>query len=400
MLFPSRALRRALSFLSLTLLGTLLFSTAAQALILKAEDEVFFNEYVTQDVYLAGGTITVQQDIEGDLYVAGGNITLNGVVSGDLFVVGGNVVVNREVKDDVRVVGGSLSLNAKVGGDLVVVGGNVDVQKDVVVEGDMVMVSGAGNMYGTVNRSVKGVMGRLELAGTVNGNEEVRVTEKLVLLNEAHVAGNVTYFAPERIEDHGGKIDGKISYNEILSSTERVKEGFQKFFNRSYFATKLWSYLSLLLIGAFFLYFLPHLPHRASEKIRGEGLKSFGMGLMIFVLGGVLAGIAALTVIGIQLAFMMTAFLFILGEISRVMAAYWLGNLVIRHDSLKKGAPHGKIFWLHLGVLAVGLLIIKAVGLIPFVGWVAGFVFLMMGAGGLFLVQRSNYQHLVKEKMI
>ncbi len=392
--------RRALSFLSLTLLGSLLFAGFAQALVLKAEDEVFFNEYVTQDVYLAGGTVTVQQDIEGDLYVGGGNITLNGVVSGDVVVAGGNVVLNGTVKDDVRVVSGSLSLNGNVLGDLMVVGGNVDVQKDVVVEGDMVVVAGAANLYGTVNRSVQGVLGRLVIAGTVNGNVDVRVTEKLVLLNEAHVAGNVTYFAPERIEDHGGKIDGEISYNEILSSTERVKEGFQKFFNRSYFATKLWSYLSLLLIGAFFLYFLPYLPHRASEKMKTEGLKCFGMGLMIFVLGGVMAGVVALTVIGIQLAFMMTAALFILGEIGRVMAAYWLGNLVIRHDSLKKGAPRGKLYWLHLGVLGVGLLIVKVAGLIPVIGWIAAFVFLMMGVGGLFLVQRSNYQHLVKEKML
>ena len=382
------------------LIGSLLFSGVANALILQADDEIFFNEFATEDVYLAGGNITIQQDIEGDLVIAGGNVTLNSVVNGDLWIAGGNVIVNSGVRDDLRMIGGALSLNDNVDGDVVLVGGNADINKEVVIAGDLVVVAGAVNLYGTVNRSVKGILGRIVIGGDVNGDVDVRVTEKLVLLNSGYVAGNVTYFAPEKIEDHGGIIDGEISFNEVLSGTEKVKEGVQKIFNRGYFMGKLWSYLSLFLIGFFMILLFPHLLHRSSEQLKQQTFKSFGTGFLIFVLAGVASLISVFTIIGVQLAFIVMSLLFVLGELGRVATAYWLGTYVIRHDDPKKGTSKRKVLGVHLAVLAVGLLIVKLIGMIPFVGWIAGFFFFLVGAGALFTVQRATYRQLVKDKVL
>ena len=156
--------RRRFSLIAvLLLMGTMFFAAPAQALILQAEDELFFDEYVTEDVYLAGGVVTIQQDIDGDVFVAGGDVTINGVVGGDLFVAGGNVLVNELVRDDVRMIGGSLTLNNEVGGDLIVIGGSADINPESIIQGDVVSISGKTNLYGTVNKSVRGILGRLML---------------------------------------------------------------------------------------------------------------------------------------------------------------------------------------------------------------------------------------------
>jgi uncharacterized membrane protein len=395
------SLPKKLSFiLSSVLMGSLLFASVAQAIVIKAQDEIFLNEYLTEDVYLAGGNITIQQDVEGDLIIAGGNVTVNGIVSGDLDIAGGNVIVNGEVLDDLRMLGGSLSLNADVTGDMIVIGGAADINKDVMVGGDLVSLAGATNVYGTINRSIIGIMGRLTLGGEVNGDIDVRVTEKLVLLNTAHVYGNVKYFSPERIEDHGGLIDGEIAFNEILSSGEKVKEGVQKYLNRGVFMGKLWSFLSLMLVGLFIIWLFPNMLHRTSEHIKKKGLKSFGMGFLVFVVGGMVSLISVFTVIGVQLAFIVVSLLFVLGELGRITSAYWLGTLIIRHDNPKKMKSKRKRFGLHIGVLALGLFIMKLIGIIPVLGWFAGFFFLMMGAGALFMISRSNYRQLIKEKLV
>ncbi len=380
---------------SLVLFGSMLFAITANALILQSGEELFFDEYVTEDVYIAGGNVTVQQDIEGDLFVAGGDITINGIINGDLFVAGGNVLVNEEVKDDVRMVGGALSLNRSVGGDVILIGGSADVGQDVVIEGDLVALSGKANLYGTVNKSVRGILGRLILGGTVNGDVDVRVTEKLVLLNTGHVVGNVKYFAPEKIEDHSGVIEGEISFNEVLSSSDKVKEGVRGFLSSGSLIGKFWGYLSLLLIGGLFIWLFPNLLHRASTRIKTKGTKSFGVGFLVFILGGTLSVIAAFTVIGVQLAFIIMALLFVLGELGRVSAGYAIGTLIIR-DNSKKNTQKKKVFLRHFGVLALGVLILKLISFIPVLGWIAGFVFFITGAGALFLALRTTYKDLIK----
>lgn len=394
------SLLRKLALLSTSvLIGSLIFAGVAQALILHAEDEVFFNDYVTEDVYLAGGNVTIQQDVEGDLFIAGGNVTVNGIVNGDLFIAGGTVILNGSVTDDLRMIGGSLSLNGNVDGDMIVLGGSVDLNKEIVVAGDLVVLAGSANVYGTVNRSIRGIMGRLTLGGTVNGDVDVRVTEKLVLLNSAHIFGNIKYFAPEKIEDHGGLIDGELSFNEILSSGEKVKEGVKKFFNKGYLVGKLWSFFALLLVGLFMIWLVPNGLQRTSDQIKKEPFKSFGMGFLVFVVGGMASMISIFTVIGVQLGFIMMAFLFILGELARVISAYWLGTLIIHTTSAKKVSSR-RLFWIHFGVLALGLFLMKLIGMIPMVGWIAGFVFLMMGAGAWFMIARANYRQLSKEKLV
>lgn len=394
-----RFLRPFSLLMLLTLFGTLLFASSASAVQLQAGEEIFFDEYVTEDVYLAGGTVTIQQDIDGDLIVAGGEVTVNGVIGGDLFVVGGSVLVNEVVKDDLRVAGGSVTLSSTVDGDVVIIGGSADLAQGSMVHGDVITLAGRTNLYGTVNKSVQGILGRLVIGGEVNGDVNVRVTEALVLLNSGHVVGNVKYFAPEKIENHDGVIDGEVSFNEILSSAEKVREGVMSIFNRGYLLGKLWGYLAMMLVGLLLIAFLPNLLHRSSDHMKKEGLKCFGVGFLVFILGGMASLIAVFTVIGVQLAFIMMALLFILGELGRIAAGYCIGSLII-HDTFKKGTSKKKVFWVHFGVLALGLLIIKLISLIPVVGWIVGFILFVMGAGALVLVQRTTYRHLVKEKMV
>lgn len=392
-------LSRRFSILSLLILGCIGFSGSAQALILRSENELIFDEYVTEDVYLAGDNVTIQQDIEGDLFVASGTVTVNGTISGDIMAAGGTILVNGEVKDDIRLLGGSLEVNGVVGGDLLAIGGDLTLHQDASVEGDVVLLGGSANLYGTINNSVNGIIGRLILGGQVNGNVDVRVTEKLILLKDAIVAGDLTYFAPQKIEDHGGTIGGETSYNEIISNTDRLKEQVRDFFNRAQFYGTLLSYLSLLLIGGLLLVVFSNLFHRTSEQIQSSPLKCFGIGFLVFLVGGFASILSLFTVVGISLSFMAVAILFVLGEVGRIATGYWLGSLLVRGE-LKRNASSRRVFWRRFGTLALGLLLLKLLVMIPYFGWALGFVFFLTGAGAIFLVQRSNFHHLRKERLI
>ncbi len=154
--------------------------------------------------------------------------------------------------------------------------------------------------------------------------------------------------------------------------------------------------MSLLLIGGVFIWLFPNLLHRASKRIKTKAAKSFGIGFLVFILGGTVSVIAAFTVIGVQLAFIIMALLFVLGELGRVAAGYAIGTLLIKDQTKKKN----RVFLRHFGVLALGVLILKLVSFVPVLGWLAGFAFFLAGAGALFLALRTTYRELIKAQKL
>lgn len=392
---------RSLSLLfSSALLAMLpLMGASAQAFIFKGGETVMFNTYVTEDVYLGGETITIQKDVEGDLWVAGGDVTVNGAVSGDVLIFGGNVLMNGAVKDDVRVAGGTLTLNGNVDGDLVVVSGTVDVAATSTIQGDAMFLTGVGNFYGTLNKSLTGYLGRLVIGGKVNGNVNVHASEELVLLESGVVSGNLIYFAPQKMTEFGGTVAGEITYNEIQAGSDKFKENLLQIVNRGSFAAVMASYFSLLLIGILALMFMPRYWDRMNETLKKNAFKSMGVGFFGLILMVVIMGLSAATVIGAPFSLILLALMFLLIEFGRIAAGYFMGGLLLKHPEKRgflKHRPKGRAYL----QLAAGLLLIKLFMFIPYVGWVLRLALFFAGVGALILTQRETHQRLAKERLV
>lgn len=384
------------------LLGFILASALAlpaQAMILDADEKIFFDEFVTEDVYLAGEDVTISEDVEGDLFVASANVTVNGNVSGDVFIASGNALINGNVGDDLRAAGGSILLNGNVEGDVLVAGGTLEVSRGVNINGDVAVASGNVNLYGTVNRSVQGILGKLTIGGTINGDVEAKAFEELVLLEQGTIAGNVTYFSPRKIEDHGGKIGGEVFFNEIASKREETQARVNTWVRNVFVVGQLWAYFSLLLIGGLAAFFMPHFLQRTTETIKAQPLWSFGVGFLAFILAFLIALISLFTFIGVPLALMIFALLFILVHFGKIVAGYFVGSLLFRKE-MKRNADRRKLFGRTFLTLAVGLLVLQVVGLIPVLGWLVSCVLFLIGAGALLTLKRNAYHHLLKERMI
>jgi hypothetical protein len=69
---------------------------------------------LTDNVYVAGGTIDVLADLERDPVGAGGTISLRQLVKGDVIVAGRSVIVTGRVGDDIRAAGGTITIGGPV----------------------------------------------------------------------------------------------------------------------------------------------------------------------------------------------------------------------------------------------------------------------------------------------
>ena len=81
------------------------------------------NESVDGDLYLVGGTVTMDGNVDGDLTVVGGQVTVNGTVTGDVLAAGGMISIGGTIEGDLRQAGGQTTLGGDVGEDVLAAGG-------------------------------------------------------------------------------------------------------------------------------------------------------------------------------------------------------------------------------------------------------------------------------------
>jgi cytoskeletal protein CcmA (bactofilin family) len=198
-------------------------------------------ETVTTDLYLAGGTLTVDGNVEGDLVATGGTITVNGSVAGDVLAAGGTVRIAGEVAGDVRVAGGQLTVAGAVAEDLLVAGGTVELASNGTVGEDVIASAGQLTINGAVTGSVIGNAGTYQRNGTVGGTDEIVVQPP-----------------PEPAADR---------------TVDRVADAVRHF-------------LVVVLVGLLALWLAPRLTRLAAATVRQEPVRAlaWGVGISLAVL--------------------------------------------------------------------------------------------------------------------
>ena len=102
-------------------------------------EDVVIDKKSDQNIYAAGGRVSVYAPARRDVVIIGGTVTVSDSISGDVLVAGGNFVLKGYAGDDVRCGGGKVLISGNVAGDLLVTGGNVTVDRDAVLCGTVIV---------------------------------------------------------------------------------------------------------------------------------------------------------------------------------------------------------------------------------------------------------------------
>src|SRR5438270_420202 len=165
---------------------------------------------VSDDIYAAGGTITVAGTINGSLIAAGATITVSGNVSRDLIIAGGTINVTGKVGGSIRAAGGNLTLNGPVEQDVVITGGMIAIGSGATIGRDLVLAGGTTTVAAPVTRRVMMASGSLTLMNRVGG--DVRGNVDHLKLDGAQIGGNLDYTSNNQVEIvNGARIAGTTS---------------------------------------------------------------------------------------------------------------------------------------------------------------------------------------------
>ena len=314
------------------------------------------NETVDGDVYLAGGTVTVDGSIDGDLTAIGGQVTVRGTVTGDVLAAGGTVSITGTVEGDIRTSGGQVTLGGPVGEDVLVAGGQATLQNGATVDGDFIVTGGQVTVAGAVAGSIEANAGTYSRSGTVGGTE--------------HVA----------LQDRDDEDEADTTTNAVFDAMR-------------YFVV-------LVLLGALMVLVVPRLLDRAESNLRQRPAASLGWGFLT-VVGYVVLLIAAflliillaiafgllqlallvlLDVFGGLLAVLVVTFVFVVASalVADLVVGLGLARLVMR------GAAPSR--WVQLGLLVAGAAVVVIVTSLPIIGGVAKLLVMLFGLGALALI--------------
>jgi hypothetical protein len=246
----------------------------------------------------------------------------------DRELVGANLVVQpNEIVHDATVTGGNATIRGTVTGDLVVTGGSATLGPKAHLVGDATVVGGT-----------------------------LRIEKGAVIDGELHVTGGDVVRDDEPSDDEEGG-------SRIASAARGIGRALTR--------------ASLLFVlGCVLMALLAPRMERLRLEIASRPMRSFALGVLGALLGSigltVLLVILCITVIGIPvaLALVLSLVLALYGSVTSVLTTFGAG--VAGHRTTNP--------YVHLLIGCAAFLVITA---IPYLGWLASFVVMMLALGAL-----------------
>jgi cytoskeletal protein CcmA (bactofilin family) len=392
------------------------------------------DEVIEDDLYVAAENFTLEGTIKGDLIVMGQNITINGTVEGDLLAMGQGVVINGTVIGDARIAGSALQLGktASVTEDLLAGGASLESREGSEIGGELLFGAGQSLLAGNVSGDVMGGAGSLELRGTFGGDVNVEVGDAgqggpspstympnttisipsvapgFTISKDAKIEGNLTYSQSKDINIPAGTVLGKITRNEPVADEQHTyTPPTTGEIAVNWTLDLLRTIVTLIALGLLLGWLAPNFVKALIEKAQTNPAANIGWGLVsyaafffvllvilaVMIAGGMFFGVLTLggisgTIIWLGILAMLAitvGFILAVSFLTKIVVA-WLGGKLILNRFNPALAEH-KVWPLVLGVVIVAFAMA-----LPLIGWLIGFMVVLLGLGALWTWGRERWQ--------
>ncbi len=305
--------------------------------------------------------------IEGDRTNFGGEFVLrsNETLRGDLAVFGGEVRLEpgSRVEGDVAMLGGRLIADGEITGDLSQLGGEVRIGSSAVVEGKTERIGGT--------RKVE------EGAQIQKSGTDVEVPA-LPIPPQPHEAPAVPEApsAPERPRTWWQRMTGRF---------EAMQPNMDIGFNGNDSGWKvLPGALLITLLAMLVAAAAPRNIAQAAQTLREQPVLSGGVGLLSLVAGSI--------VLAVTLIFIITLCTNPFIALAAVGAGWTVTSRIAGEHLMRYLNRHN---WAPLTQIMAGSAVLALIGAIPFVGDIAGLLFVSVGLGALVLTRGGTRPYVV-----
>jgi cytoskeletal protein CcmA (bactofilin family) len=351
---------------------------AAMAAETRGGDEITVgpNEIIDDDLYAFGQNVTILGQVTGSVIAGGNTVTIGGEIGGDVMAAGSTVMVDGPVHGSIRAAGQSVQLRNQVDGDLLATGNSISVVGGGAVGRDLLAAGTGVTIAGPVGRDVNASGQEVRISNAVGGDVTSTATN-LHLDSTAQVDGNIAYTSPNEAEvASGATVSGTIVRSEPANQTEAPATALARDWFRGV--------VGLAVLGLVLLALFPRAASRNTAMLRQSPWKSLGLGAAVLILTPILAAVVfglGLWVGGWWLGLLLLGTYLVWLALGYLVSAATLGGGLLTRVRGVRGLP----IW----SLLLGLLILAALQLIPFVGGLVALTAAVFGSGALLLTISS-----------
>lgn len=334
---------------------------------------------VNEDVYGAGGTVSISADVKGDVVVAGGTVSISGDVRDDVLAAGGTLTIAGTVGDDVRLVGGTTVITGVIKGDLAVAGGQVHIAGDALVSGSVLAVGGSVTIDGRVLGGIQMTGGSMVVNGVVDGPLLIKA-DRLSIGAGAVLSERIEYRGPRPAEvDPSARLAQEVVF--VRSAAALPDERTVAALAGALFGALIALKVLMWLVAAYALvYLFPRLTHDVLHATFAHVGWSIARGVAFIVLIPLGALVCGLLLVGLPISVIALLGYALFWAVTALLAPVAWGSAALH---LLRKEPLGAVAWY---TIPVGLLVTGVIGLVPVLGDIAQLAMRCAVFGGVALV--------------
>ncbi len=326
------------------------------------------NETITEDLYLAAGTVDFDGTAERDVNMAAGEANLAGSIEGSLNLAAGTMEISGNIAGSLRIFGGRVTLTGDVGGDVVVVGGQLDVGSSSQIGGNILFAGGQLDMRGDVEGDIRGYVGTASLGGTVLGSVDLS-TSQLEVTNSAQITGEVLHTGKSEPDvASGARVQGGVTHESL----NPWGDGDNPLSRAS---GSLLRTLWMLVTGALIVIAAPRLANQLGTNGK-QLIPAIPLGLLAMIILPIVAAVLMITVIGFPAGFVLLTLFLVALYLTQAVVGMSIGRFILPR-SWNDGSRG-----FHLLAMTLGVIIVAAFRFVP-LPWVWGAVSLIVTIWGI-----------------
>jgi cytoskeletal protein CcmA (bactofilin family) len=319
---------------------------------------------VKNDLIVFANTTRIDGTVDGDVIAVGQSVTINGHVIGDVIAFGSTLQINGTVDGNVRVFSGQFTLHGKIGKNLTGFIGTLEADSQSQIGWSATFYGGDMSLNGRIERDVFGSAARLDVNGYVGGNTDIKANDAFTIGVQAQMQGKIKYTGRDQaVVSNGARLASPIDFTFEPHSVD--------WYTWTSFAHKAETWGAAFVFGLLLLFVAPGFFAETVHNSNRFG-PSLGIGAILFIATPIVGILVCFTVVGLAVGISTVLLYLIATYASKMFVATWLGQKISpkafagviagekRWPSVTKGAM--------IGQLALGLLIIYAVRMIPYIG--------------------------------
>lgn len=374
-----RYLRRgsAMAVLFATLAALLMVTTPASATEFRKGDNVTIpkGEVIKGDIFITGEHVRIEGEIDGDAYVFAQQMDMSGHVTGDLIGFVQSARVSGTVDGNIRTASNNLTITGTV--DRSVLTWNQTFELDPSGKIGRSLTAGGQTLTvdGKVGTDFLAFSETTTISGLIGGSFKGH-GKSLSIVSGAQIDGK-TMFEGQQAPDVSS--DAKLASPPEFTKSERHMERERG--SGYYIWRVIWT-------GAFLVFGLVLaglMPKFAAETVESAGNlgASFGLGVLVFF--GVLIGsvIACFTIVGIFVGLSSLMLWFVMLFAAEVVVGGIVGQWILGQTNE---------FWPFFVRVILGVVAVRIVTTIPFIGFWAGLAVAVWGMGAIALTLYRRLQ--------